>query len=33
MAFEEKNTIYVNESQTIRNSILFKKVRDTSKKK
>ena len=32
MDFEENNTIYVNESLTIWNSILFKKVRDTCKK-
>ena len=32
MDFEENNTIYVNESLTIQNSILFKKLRDTCKK-
>ena len=32
MDFEENNTIYVNESLTIWNSISFKKVRDTCKK-
>ena len=31
MDLEENNTIYVNESLTIRNSILFKKARDTCK--
>ena len=29
MDFQENNTIYVNESLTVQNSILFKKVRDT----
>ena len=29
--FEESNTIYVNESLTVWNSLSFKKVRDTCK--